>query len=128
MLVYDTGPSLARDADAGQRIIVPLLRARGERRVDLLVLSHRDSDHVGGAASLNAALPIERWSSSLAADHPLLALAREHRRCDAGQSWVWDGVSFEVLHPTAEDHGRETKPNAVSCVLRVRDAAGRSVR
>jgi competence protein ComEC len=127
LLVYDTGPSLARDADAGQRIIVPLLRARGERQVDLLMLSHRDSDHVGGAASLHAALPIERWSSSLAADHPLLALAREHRRCDAGQHWLWDGVSFEVLHPVPADHGRETRPNAVSCVLRVRDAAGRSV-
>jgi len=127
LLVYDTGPSLARDADAGQRIIVPLLRARGERQVDLLILSHRDSDHVGGAASLHAALPIERWSSSLAADHPLLALAREHRRCEAGQQWLWDGVAFEVLHPAAADHGRETRPNAVSCVLRVRDAAGRSV-
>ncbi|HSW25548.1 MAG TPA: DNA internalization-related competence protein ComEC/Rec2, partial [Burkholderiaceae bacterium] len=127
LLVYDTGPSLARDADAGQRIIVPLLRARGERHVDLLMLSHRDSDHVGGAASLHAALPIVRWSSSLAADHPLLALAREHRRCVTGQQWLWDDVSFEVVHPNAEDHGRDAKPNAVSCVLRVRDTAGRSV-
>jgi competence protein ComEC len=127
LLVYDTGPAYARDADAGQRIVVPLLRARGERQVDLLMLSHRDSDHVGGAASLHSALPIENWSSSLTADHPLLALAREHRRCDAGQRWLWDGVSFEVLHPTADDHARETKPNAVSCVLRVRDSAGRSV-
>ena len=127
LLVYDTGPAYARDADAAQRIIVPLLRARGERQVDLLMLSHRDSDHVGGAASLHSALPIERWSSSLAADHPLLELAREHRRCDAGQQWQWDGVSFEVLHPTAADHARETKPNALSCVLRVSDTAGRSV-
>jgi competence protein ComEC len=127
LLVYDTGPAYARDADAGQRIIVPLLRARGERQVDMLMLSHRDSDHVGGAASLHSALPIEHWSTSLAADHPLRALATDHQRCDAGQSWQWDEVSFEVLHPSAEDHGRETKSNAVSCVLRVRDAAGRSV-
>ena len=70
LLVYDTGPSHGRDSDAGQRVIVPLLRARGERQVDLLMLSHRDSDHVGGAASLHSALPIERWSSSLATDHP----------------------------------------------------------
>jgi competence protein ComEC len=127
LLIYDSGPAYSRDADAGQRIIVPLLRARGERQVDLLMLSHRDSDHVGGAASLHSALPIERWSSSLAHDHPLLALARDHVRCDAGQQWQWDGVSFAVLHPTADDHGRATKPNAVSCVLQVRDATGRSV-
>jgi len=127
LLVYDSGPAYARDADAGQRVIAPLLRARGERQIDLLMLSHRDTDHVGGAASLHTALPIERWSSSLAPEHPLLALAREHRRCDAGQQWQWDGVQFAVLHPTAADHDRHSKSNAVSCVLQVRDAAGRSV-
>ena len=127
LLVYDTGPAYSREADAGQRIVVPLLRARGERQVDLLMLSHRDSDHVGGAASLRSALPVVRWSTSLAAEHPLLAGAVDHRRCDAGQHWAWDGVDFEVLHPTAAEHAGATKPNAVSCVLRVADSAGRSV-
>jgi competence protein ComEC len=127
LLVYDSGPAYARDADAGQRIVVPLLRARGEARIDLLMLSHRDADHVGGAASLRAALPIAHWSSSLVRQHPLLIDVPEHVRCDAGQAWQWDGVVFEVLHPTPEAHARETKPNAVSCVLQVRDAAGRSV-
>ena len=56
----------------------------------------------------------------------MLGLAREHRRCDVGQQWQWDGVSFEVLHPTVVDHARDAKPNAVSCVLRVTDAQGRS--
>ncbi|HET7527148.1 MAG TPA: DNA internalization-related competence protein ComEC/Rec2, partial [Burkholderiaceae bacterium] len=127
LLVYDSGPAYGRDVDAGQRILVPLLRARGERQVDLLVLSHRDSDHVGGAASLAAAVPVSLWSSSLAADHPLRVLARPHRRCEAGQQWQWDEVSFEVLHPAVADHERQTKPNAVSCVLRVSDASGRGV-
>lgn len=69
---------------------------------------------------------MRRWSTSLAPDHPLLARA-QHRRCDAGQRWQWDGVDFEVLHPTPEEHAIATRPNAVSCVLRVADAAGRSV-
>ncbi|HSB98857.1 MAG TPA: DNA internalization-related competence protein ComEC/Rec2, partial [Burkholderiaceae bacterium] len=127
LLVYDTGPAYSRDADAGQRVVVPLLRARGERQVDMLVLSHRDSDHVGGAASLRSALPIAGVSSSLEPDHPLLAQAAGHRRCDAGQRWQWDGVDFEVLHPMAEDHAGAARPNAVSCVLRATDVAGRSV-
>ncbi|MCG3189857.1 MAG: ComE operon protein 3 [Burkholderiaceae bacterium] len=126
LLLYDTGPAYARDADAGQRIIVPLLHARGERRIDLLMLSHRDSDHVGGAASVRTALPVASWSTSLAEDHPLLAGVSTHRRCSAGQRWQWDGVAFEVLHPVEADYAAAGKPNALSCVLRVIDAAGRS--
>jgi competence protein ComEC len=122
LLVYDAGPQYSPESDAGQRVLLPLLRARGERRIDLLMLSHRDSDHVGGAAALLRALPIDEVRSSLEATHPLLALARKSMRCAAGQSWQWDGVRFEVLHPRPEDYGRASKPNALSCVLRVQGA------
>lgn len=126
LLVYDTGPQYSLQSDAGQRVLVPLLRSRGEQRVDLLVLSHRDADHVGGAGSLMAALPVQRISSSLTDDHPLLA-GRAHSRCDDGQSWQWDGVRFDMLHPAPEGHGAARKSNALSCVLRVVDAQGRSL-
>ena len=49
LLVYDAGPQYSRESDAGQRVLVPLLRSRGEHHIDALVLSHRDIDHVGGA-------------------------------------------------------------------------------
>ena len=126
LLVYDSGPAYTRDADAGQRIVVPLLRARGETRIDRLVLSHRDIDHVGGAESLRHALPIGSWHTSLAPGHPLRVAAASHETCVAGQRWSWDGVQFEFLHPLADEVARETKSNAVSCVLRVVDAGGRS--
>lgn len=125
LLVYDAGPQYSRDADAGERVLLPLLRSMGESRIDLLMLSHRDSDHVGGAAALLAALPVAAVSSSLDETHPLLQTAPVHRRCAAGQRWQWDGVGFEVLHPPPQDDGRARKPNALSCVLRVegRDAS-----
>jgi competence protein ComEC len=125
LLVYDTGPQTSPEADAGERVLLPLLRARGEHAVDLLLLSHRDTDHVGGAASLLAGIPVRASSSSLADSHPLRARLPAHRRCDAGQRWAWDGVQFELLHPVAEDHARPLKPNALSCVLRVSAADGR---
>jgi competence protein ComEC len=127
LLVYDTGPQYSRESDAGQRVLLPLLRSRGEPRVDLLVLSHRDIDHVGGAASLLAGHPVAALSSSLEPGHPLLASAVPHRPCRAGQRWTWDGVQFDLLHPTPEDVAAARKPNAVSCVLRVQDADGRSL-
>ncbi len=119
LLVYDAGPQYSPEADAGQRVLLPLLRTRGESKIDLLMLSHRDSDHVGGAASLLAAARVQALSSSLEPQHRLRAGPQPHQRCAAGQSWDWDGVHFEVLHPTEADYASATKPNALSCVLQV---------
>jgi len=128
LLVHDAGPQYSRDSEAGTRVLLPLLRAQATRRIDLLMLSHRDIDHVGGAAALLAGLPVSRLSSSLEATHPLRGSPSPHTRCEAGQRWVWDGVSFTVLHPRAEDYERpNAKPNAMSCVLRVADAQGHSL-
>jgi len=116
-LLYDAGPRYSLDSDAGDRVLVPLLRAFGER-LHTLVLSHRDTDHVGGAAAVLAAQPQAALLSSIEAGHPLQAL-RPARRCEAGQRWTWDGVDFEILHPGESDYRYFTRPNAVSCVLRV---------
>jgi competence protein ComEC len=124
LLLYDAGPKNSSQADAAQRVLLPLLRARGERRIDLLMLSHSDIDHVGGAASLLAQAEVRAMSSSLPETHPLRAGAPPHQRCVAGQAWRWDGVDFEVLHPLADDYARHLKPNALSCVLRVTAQGG----
>ncbi len=119
VLLFDAGPQYSRESDAGQRVLVPLLRARGDAPLDLLVLSHRDLDHVGGARAVLGALAVEALSSSLEAGHSLAALAKRATRCEAGQRWTWDGVEFAVLRPLAEDYERNLKPNAMSCVIRV---------
>lgn len=119
LLLYDAGPRHPGDSDAGQRVLLPLLRARGDARIDLLLLSHGDSDHTGGAASLLARLPVAALSSSLRDDDPLRAGGVPHRRCVAGQRWQWDGVHFELLHPQPLDDERSATDNALSCVLRV---------
>jgi competence protein ComEC len=128
LLLFDTGPQYSRESDAGQRVLLPLLRARGEAQIDTLVLSHRDLDHVGGAGALLKAMPVGGLLSSLELQHPLLAAARKSTRCSAGQSWVWDGVRFDILRPPESDYERGLKSNAMSCVLRVAEAreGGRS--
>ncbi len=128
LLVHDAGPAYSRDSEAGTRVLLPLLRAEATRRIDLLMLSHRDADHVGGAGALLAALPVAALSSSLEASHALRAGSVPHSRCEAGQRWSWDGVDFAVLHPLAADYERPSlKPNALSCVLQVTDAGGHRV-
>ena len=125
-LLFDSGPQYSRESDAGQRVLVPLLRSRGETKLDLLILSHRDSDHVGGARTLLGAIEVDSVSSSLEDGHALLGAVRDPQRCVAGQRWRWDGVEFAVLAPPADDYARALRPNAMSCVLRVA-GGGRSV-
>jgi competence protein ComEC len=144
LLVYDAGPIYGlhgEGGDAGGKVLLPLLHARGERRIDVLMLSHRDTDHVGGAASLLREMPPGELLSSLEPGHALLQTAQQAgtrtTRCAAGQSWEWDGVRFDVLQPapaTPQDlaaqqavgaRAREVgrfRPNALSCVLRVSTA------
>ena len=116
-LVYDAGPRFSADSDAGHRVLVPLLRALDER-VHTLVLSHRDSDHTGGARAVLAMQADAALLSSIEDEHELQAL-RPATRCEAGQRWEWDGVRFVVLHPLAADYGTGLRANALSCVLRV---------
>ncbi len=139
-LLYDTGPDFSGDADSGNRILIPGLRALGIERLDGLVLTHDDIDHTGGTASMMQAMPISWVSSSLDDGHPLIkqlairqsqptTLAKslvmlqqvtDSRRCMDGQSWDWDDVRFEMLHP-GRDSAASSKPhdNDRSCVLRI---------
>ena len=116
-LLFDAGPRFSLESDAGHRVLVPLLQAL-QTRLDLLVLSHRDVDHVGGAPAVLAMQPQAKLLSSIEVDNPLQTL-RPARRCVAGQRWAWDGVEFAVLHPLASDYDTPVKPNALSCVLRI---------
>jgi competence protein ComEC len=124
-LLYDTGPRYSLESDAGNRVLVPLLQAL-HTRLDTLLLSHRDMDHVGGAPAVLAMQPQAKLLSSIEANNPLQAI-RAAQRCEAGQHWVWDGVEFSVLHPQAQDYeraaGTSVKPNAMSCVLRISNGA-----
>ncbi len=116
-LLFDAGPRFSLESDAGHRVLVPLLQSLQEK-LDLVVLSHRDMDHVGGAPAVLAMQPQAELLSSIEADNALQSL-RPARRCVAGQQWDWDGVRFTVLHPQASDYDAPAKPNALSCVLRI---------
>lgn len=118
-LLYDTGPRYGTFSDAGERVLVPYLRATGVGRLDRLVITHDDIDHTGGARSVLAKVPVLALMANLDMTHPLReAGAGSVIGCLAGESWTWDGVRFEVLHP--ESGAPSTvRDNDTSCVLRV---------
>ena len=119
-LLYDTGPAFGPGADTGNRIIVPYLRAAGVRRLDGMIVSHDNADHSGGAVSVLQALPVEWLLTSLPDMDPLPLEAGQAFRCFAGQDWEWDGVRFEMLHPSRASYAEaRIKDNDRSCVLRI---------
>ncbi|MEW5966188.1 MAG: DNA internalization-related competence protein ComEC/Rec2 [Pseudomonadota bacterium] len=119
-LLYDTGASYA-ESDAGERIVVPFLRASGVGQLSGLVVTHDDDDHSGGLRSVLRDVPTSWLLHGMPADSPLLAGAPDARRCVRGQRWSWDGVSFEVLNPRPSAQAQKNRRNNDhSCVLRVR--------
>ena len=124
-LLYDAGPAFGADADSGERIIAPYLRATGIERLDAMIVTHNDNDHAGGAQSVVENFEVGELLTSLPPGHPLLGTVPGARRCAAGDAWEWDGVRFAMLHPAGVE-ARAKKSNDLSCVLKV-SAGGRSM-
>jgi len=108
-LLYDAGPRTGR-FDLGERVVVPSLQALGLSRLDLLLLSHADSDHAGGALAVQRGLSPR---SVVAGEAGQLPAALGARPC-ASREWVWDGVRFATWH-----WARARDGNQASCVLLV---------
>ena len=118
--VFDTGPSFRGGTDTGQLVLVPFLRSEGIASLDLLLVSHADQDHSGGAQSLTEEIGIKRMLTGEALDH--IDLRQEW--CHVGEGWHWDGIEFAVIHPA--ESGRWHGNNA-SCVLELRIARYRII-
>ena len=130
-VLVDAGPS-ARDDDASAHPVVRALRRRGARRLEALVLTHPDLDHIGGAAailsSLDVGVVIDPARPSPKRPYvELLELARERGvpwgAWRAGDQWTLDGVVFEVLAPDSLLSSGDTESNASSLVIHVRYGA-----
>jgi len=107
--LYDTGARNG-DFDIGERVVVPTLRSLGIDHLDLLMLSHADNDHAGGAQAVKKSLrPPQVISGEPERLSPELA-AWPCRK----QRWAVDGVNFETW---AWDAARES--NDRSCVLQI---------
>ena len=120
-LLYDTGTKISSQTDSGARIVVPYLRSIGVGHLDGLVVSHDDIDHSGGMDSVLSSVSTDWMLTSL--NRPVKNVKNIH--CFVGQSWQWDGVSFEVVSPQQESYQSDSvKDNNRSCVLRVSTPKG----
>jgi competence protein ComEC len=116
-LAFDTGARYSERFDMGRAVIEPFLHRQGIRRIDVLVISHGDNDHIGGAQSLLRRFVVGAIYTSV----PQRLTPARSISCQAGQSWSWDGVRFEMLAPFGHSGPRE---NDDSCVLKITGKGG----
>lgn len=112
VLIFDAGPRLSENYDMGESVVLPFLRIRGIRKIDMLVVSHGDNDHIGGANAILNALPVNFIKTSV----PEKFTKNHADYCLLGEKWQWDGVSFSFLYPAPAQLGLG---NDSSCVLKV---------
>lgn len=125
-LLYDTGPLYTENFDAGSALVVPYLQSQGLRKLDKVVVSHNDRDHVGGLAGVLSATQVDQLllgepekyhPTDTALSGSSIALnASQISECHHVKPWQWDEVTFRFINwpisPSA-------KANNHSCVLMV---------
>ena len=111
-LVFDAGNKFGSRLDAGKAVVIPFLRHWSINRLDKLVISHGDADHIGGAQAIIDVYPeVEVIGQDI---EPIVA--KNKQACQRADSWQWDGVNFEFLHPQDRAYSRR---NNHACVLKV---------
>ena len=118
-LLYDTGPRWWSGADAGTHVVVPALARAGIGHIDQLIISHADTDHVGGLAAVIAAVTVGELRAPRGAE---LGVPASARACDGAEAWTWDDVRFRLL-ATGMQAGASR--NDRSCVLLIESRHGR---
>ena len=144
MLDVGQGDALALRTPAGRWVVIDAgpppgewltddLRRLGARTVDLLLLSHPDADHVGGAGAVLAGLKVRGVAGpgTVRGSGPWQDAVRKAREAGVpwrvlarGDDFDLDGVTFRLLHPVPGPRA-EDDPNAASLVVEV---AWRGVR
>jgi competence protein ComEC len=109
-LLYDAGPRFG-DFDLGERVVLPALRKLSVDNLDVMLLSHADADHAGGALAIVRGMQVARV---LSGDPPGLPAELSAEACASGEQWQWDGVRFQLwMWADARDS------NQRSCVLQI---------
>ncbi len=116
--LYDLGPAWPSGSLA-EKEILPYLRQRGwVDTVRGVILSHGDSDHVGGASRVLEALqPRHFW----AGERERHAFTQRATACEQGMQWQNAHWHIEVIY--AQVHAEEESSNNRSCVVRLRNGA-----
>lgn len=111
-VLYDTGPSFRGGGSTAKFVIVPYLESRGIEELDVLIVSHADQDHAGGARFVASRFDV----GTIFVGERIAGLGDTQRTCDTTSAWDANGIRFRFLHPQPDS---AWEGNNASCVLEV---------
>ncbi|MCH8979649.1 MAG: MBL fold metallo-hydrolase [Armatimonadetes bacterium] len=129
VVLVDVGPK-SDTFDAGARLVVPELRRLGVRQIDCLVLTHPDSDHVGGLGAVMRRYRVGRVvvSAAFQRDENMLAWLEGAGVTPEQVAWLngpavaeLGGITLTLAPPP---FGVETSDNDRSLFVRIDVGAG----
>jgi competence protein ComEC len=118
LLLFDSGPAYGERFNTGSAIVVPFIKSTGLKKIDGMIVSHQDSDHMGGYRAIESQFRIDHLYSPV--EFP--SGATHWQQCNKGIQWSWDDVKFEFLNSNLEDELIK-KENNQACVLKVSTAS-----
>lgn len=125
-LLFDAGARFSEQFNAGDAVVLPVLKSLSVSRLDSLIVSHGDNDHSGGVQAVLTGINVSRVITNeplnvYAATIETIDKPIDKMKCQAGLQWQWDGVLFRILHP---GNSSSTGGNNASCVLQVSSPHG----
>lgn len=114
-ILIDTGDSYSSNGkkyDMGEKTVLPYILDKGLSKIDLLVLSHLDSDHTGGFNSIINNIKVDNVGISInnkikeKGNEIEKIIDRKSKRLylNSGKKFNIDGVNFTILSPDKKEN------------------------
>ena len=143
--IYDTGNAFI-DSDSAERIIIPYLKQAKTKKINTIIISHLDKDHVGGFASMikfsgQPTILVNRpdelkkiTTAALKGGNKMRSYFNfgpssdksdiKHTQKCYSKKWQQDDVSFEILPAFKSNDTVLNNRNNTSCILIIKSSYG----
>jgi competence protein ComEC len=146
-ILYDTGAAYPSGFTLSEAVILPYLQYSAIDKLDKVILSHSDNDHAGGIIPLIENIAIDEiisndkniTQSTITTLSKAISITTGPIQspipitdCDPKQSFVWQGLTFDILWPLAVNFSdglprKGKQKNDDSCVILITGLQGNTV-
>ena len=132
-ILVDTGDSYVRGDmvyDSGKSTVVPYLLDKGIKTLDLLILTHFDSDHIGGYESILEVIDVKNLGISINSTkkseyNRIIRIAKENntkiKKLERGDTYAFGDTTIRFLLPEKVDKIENENNDSIVFLLEYKD-------